>query len=235
MTLQQLMNHFFALYGPRNRVFLNSLSSRIGFLSIAVVDLGRALRKQVAPDLQMLAVTRVVSRIFCVAEYYGNCLPFLDTLCHKYSSVCRYCLRSECICGPDRPSPQLAIEIDPAALDWSLTQWCRHLDQVYGASNTKLAVEALVAHLHEEVIEMLSLTMKSPTLRLPADAILANTADELADAFGWSIAIANRIGGDLETCLTGRYYPACWKCQKLPCECGPFSHEQVDWHQLSNP
>jgi len=233
MTLEQLMRHFFALYGPRNRVYLDSWTKRTNFLSVAVIDLSRGLRRGIPHDLQIIGIVRIVSRIFCVAEHFGGHLPFLELLCSKYSSVCPYCLRSQCVCKADRPEAKLAPIISPAQFNWSLAEWSNHFAQLYGSANSQLSIEQLLLRLAEEVIEVLTLSMSAPSSNDSAPIIMQKIADELADIFGWANAIANTLKIDLEQGLLDRYYPNCWKCHHNPCECGPFCHQQVNWAKLA--
>jgi len=234
MELQQLMEHFFTLYGPRNGVFLNSLERRIGFLSLAIVDLRRAIRKQVGISKTGLALARIVSRTFCIAEHFHGGLPLVEALSRKYpEGRCSYCGQSPCICGSRRADFQLEQSVSTEQSQWSLTQWCQHLDKLYGANNSAQNVDNLVSHLFEEVGEVLSLAMKIPNLDMPPQKIEFEIALELADVLAWTIAIANVFEVDLESVLRSRYSPGCWKCVQNPCICGPFSFDQVDWLNLS--
>ncbi|MFA5270382.1 MAG: hypothetical protein WC400_02120 [Patescibacteria group bacterium] len=233
MTLAQLMRHFFALYGPRNRVFLDSWVQRTAFLGVAVTDLSRGLRRGIDHDLQIVGTVRIVSRVFCVAEHFGEHLPFLEVLCSKYSSVCSYCAHSPCVCKATRSDAQLATMISIAQFNWSLAEWSKHFAQLYGTANSKFSTEQLLLRLEEEATEVLTLAMSAPSSSDSASIILRKIADELADTFGWINAIANALGIDLEQGLLDRYYPDCWKCHRNPCECGPFDHHQVNWAELA--
>ena len=70
MELKVLINHFFNLYGRRNRIFLHGLRERIDFLNLAVGDLQDAIRKTSGSRAIEIALTRVVARVFCVAEHF---------------------------------------------------------------------------------------------------------------------------------------------------------------------
>jgi len=233
MRLEALKRHFYTLYGPRNRVFLDSWRKRIDFLNLSIVDLSRGLRRQITPDQQTLGVVRIASRVFCVAEYFDDYMQFIDVLCRKYSSVCPYCFQPQCECGPNRPNAQLATVTSVDQLGWSLTEWCSHFGQLYGNANAKRSIEGLLLRLHEEAIEGSSLAMSAPSSNDSATTIIARVADELSDTLGWLIAIANALGVDLESGLLERYYPNCWKCHHHPCECGAFNHQQIDWARLA--
>jgi len=91
MTLREMIEHFFRLYGRRNRIFLSGLGKRINFLNLAIGDLQEAIRKGHNSEIIGMALARVVARIFCVAENFWS-LPLVEMMARKYpAGYCIYC------------------------------------------------------------------------------------------------------------------------------------------------
>jgi len=233
MNLPQLMKHFFELYGKRNRIFLESLLKRIVFLNLAIADLEDAIRKQAdLPDLET-ALARVVARIFCIADYFGE-LPINLPLAQKYPQThCSYCKTSPCSCPERRPDYTLEkIEATNEQLLWSLGKWCEHFKKVYGSKNQAKGIENLMNRLFKEISELLTLAMKTPSrfsANTTIDDVETEFSKELCDALAWTIAIANYWEIDLENSVIKRYGEVCWKCRKKPCDCTEFSMDQIVW------
>jgi len=72
MTLQEMKEYFFRLYGRRNRIFLPGLRERIDFLNLGIADLQDAIRKGYNSEILSIALARVVARIFCIAENFQS-------------------------------------------------------------------------------------------------------------------------------------------------------------------
>ena len=98
MKLNDAMQHFSKLYGRRNRIFLPSLRDRIDFLNLAIGDLQDAVRKGVNEQLLGVALARVISRIFCIAEHFQE-LDIAWAMARKYGpDFCIYCRKEACAC-----------------------------------------------------------------------------------------------------------------------------------------
>ncbi|TSC72879.1 MAG: hypothetical protein G01um101438_278 [Parcubacteria group bacterium Gr01-1014_38] len=240
MTLQKLMEHSFSLYARRNRVFLPSLRDRIDYLNLAIGDLQDAIRKEFGRDVLGCAVARIVSRIFCVAEHFWNlpetsgaANPFVIATVRKYPRRCSYCGQSPCACSERHSESQLAQHADPEQLQWTLRQWCAHLDHLYGAMNRKRGLENMLNRLFREISELSSLAMKISRLQIRRDQIEDELALELADALAWTIAIACVLGIDLEDAFTDQYQEGCQICRCHPCECTHFHWEPMDWRTFN--
>lgn len=242
MTLQALMEHFFELYGLRNRIFLSGLRKRIDFLNLAIADLQDAVRKEVGQEKLKIALARVVSRIFCIAENFIN-LPFVKAMARKYPlGHCSYCQKWPCQCPERRPEVLIRSSAHNEQMLWSLKEWCLHFDRLYGERNRTKGIENILNRLFKEVSELLTLQM-SASHNLPVSQnvtepqriksslhqIVEEFAFELADALAWTIAVANLLRIDLEKAVLDRYGDGCWCCKKKPCDCMNFSYAPVDW------
>lgn len=229
MTLHELMEHFFRLYGRRSRIFLPGLRERIDFLSIAIGDLQEAIRKDFPEPILRIALTRIVSRIFAVTEHLRG-IPLVEALSRKYPlSHCSYCQQHPCACVERRQPATLAPTVSTDQLRWSLRDWQHHLNALYGDRNRTRGLENVLNRLSREVCELLSLQMKIPYFTLSLDAVEWEFALELADTLAWTIAVANALSLDLEATVLERFGSGCWKCHQTPCICTHFNVSPVDW------
>lgn len=237
MELQELMEHFFHLYGLRNQIFLANLRKRIDFLGLAIGDLQDAIRKEIDKKKIEIALARVVSRIFCIAGNFTK-LPVVEMMASKYPlNWCSYCQSFPCECTERRPAAQLQIQPSEAQRHWNLKKWCSHLDNLYGEKNKEKGVENILNRLFKEVYELISLQLKTlhpheKHKSLSLEEIRRGYALELTDALAWTIAIANFLEIDLEKAVWDRYGEGCWNCRQIPCICTTFSFEPVDWEEV---
>lgn len=232
MNLQELMKHFSELYGKRNRIFLQNLLQRIVFLNLAIADLQDAIRKQADLSDLETALARVVARIFCIADYFGN-PPVILLLAQKYPKThCSYCKTMPCTCAERRLDYSLENTPPAEQLSWSLRQWCEHFKTMYGSKNQIKGIENLMNRLFKEISELLTLAMKTPSrfsVNTTIDDVETEFAKELCDALAWTMAVANYLEIDLENSVTERYGVACWKCHSKPCVCTEFNMDQIIW------
>lgn len=229
MNLNELAQHFSHLYGRRNRIFLPSLRQRIDFLNLAVGDFQDAVRKNASCASQEIALARLVARIFCIAEHFHN-LPLATYVARKYpAGRCSYCQQFPCACTETRPPAVLAEAISPNQSHWSIRQWCRHFDLLYGARNKEKGIENLINRLFREVCELQSLAMNPCNGGGTLDEIEEAYALELADALAWTMAIANVLSVDLERAVWDRFGNGCWNCEQPSCVCTVFNTEPVQW------
>lgn len=232
MSLTELMQHFFRLFGLRNAIFLEGLYDRLDLFSISVSDLQDAVRRARNPGAYALALSRCASRIFCIADHFRGSLPLVPAMVKKFPAAgCSYCHTKPCSCGVLRPE-HTAFEHIPAQFEWSLREWQRHIRDVYGDRNLQRGIEVILNRLFREVEELRSVSRRVPRWTSSADEILHEHADELADALAWVISAANVLEVDLEKCVLGRYGGGCTSCLVTPCSCTHFSRIQIDWEPL---
>lgn len=229
MRLSEMINHFFHLYGRRNRIFLPGLGERINFLNLAICDLQDAIRKEHKLEIVEIALARIIARIFCVAEHFYS-LPLIETISRKYPAIhCSYCQSSPCCCKEKR----FDAILEPTSeiqLNWTLKEWQEHLNNFYGRRNKEKGIENLLNRLFRETGELLALQMMISRGELSFDKIEEEFALELADIFAWTIAVANFLAIDLEGSVLNRFGRGCWKCNQNPCICGIFNVKPVKWN-----
>ncbi|MBI4127867.1 MAG: hypothetical protein HY459_02220 [Parcubacteria group bacterium] len=219
MELQKLMEHFFHLYGPRNRIHLPGLRERLDFLNLGIGNLGDAIRMGIQGKLLREQLARVVARIFCIAEHFRN-LPLVEVMARKYPAAhCSYCLQLPCVCPERRPDPQLAHTVHQEQLAWSLTAWSHHCAILYGEKNRARGINYVLNRLFKEVCELLRLLVTIPRSKSPPSKIEEEFALELADTLAWTIAVANLLEQDLDAAVWERYGKGCSWCHKNPCVC----------------
>lgn len=240
MTLQELMEHSFWLYGRRLRIYLPGLRERLEGLSLSFGDLSDAIRKNNsdAPNRIIgVALARVLSRVFCLAEHFKSAtheLPLVEALARKYpTGYCAYCLQLPCQCPEPRPAVHMEDTLSREQLRWSLREWCLHFERLYGAKNRERGIWNVLNRLYREVAEILSLSVRitaatSQEFR-SVDAIYDEFALEFADTLAWIIAVANVLEVDIEQAFLDRYGNGCRKCGQNPCACLHFSMKPVEW------
>ncbi len=234
MTLQEMMKHFFRLYGRRNRIFLSGLRERIDFLNLAIGDLQEAIRKEHNSEVIEVALARVVARIICVAESFWS-LPLIEALAQKYpTTYCSYCHKFPCACSEYRPDATLELIFPNIQhqIDWSLKDWQEHFRALYGQRNKAKGIENLLNRLFKEISELLSLQMMVFNAVESLDDIDKEFAFELADALAWTIAISNFLDIDIEKAVLNRFGSGCWKCYQIPCICIGFNVKPVKWEKV---
>jgi len=223
------MEHFFRLYGRRNRIFLPSLGKRRLFLHLAVSDLHQAIRKERRSDSFDVVLARIVSRIFCIAEHFWS-LPFVECLARKYPAThCAYCQRLPCACPERRPDAQLLPVPPTQQLVWTLRDWTLCFNALYGERNRQRGIDNLMNRLFRELGELASVHIRLPQTGQTLDAIEEAFALELADIFAWTIAIANYLNRDLERAVLDRFGAGCWNCRQNPCICTEFNYQLMEW------
>lgn len=231
-SLDDLAKHFFFLYGDRNRLYLSGLRKRCDFLIIAVGDLQDAIRKNVPQEILEIALARIVSRIFCIAENFRE-QRLIEIMIDKYPLTgCSYCHKMPCECQERRSEPILKGRIPKVQLKWSLSDWCRHFDKCYGAKNRSKGIDRMMSRLFKEASELLALELGVSHKThgpLTQQETHYEFHLEMADALAWTIAIANYFKINLEDAVLKRYGDGCWNCHKIPCECTNFSFEPVAW------
>jgi len=233
MKLGSLQDHFFNLYGRRNRIFLPGLRERIDFLGLAVADLQDVIRKIPETSKIEIALTRVMARVFCVGEHF-LVLPLIETLIAKYpSSHCSYCGRFPCLCSEIRQDSQLTISGAGLQNEWNLRQWQQHFNALYGVRNKEKGVENVLNRLFKEVSELSSLQLKVPYMNCGIGEIEKEFALELSDVFAWTIAMANVLGIDLQKAVLDRFGNGCQQCRQLQCICVHFNVDPVRWSTLT--
>jgi len=226
MTLQEMMEYFFKLYGRRNRVFLSGLDKRINYLSLGICDLQDATRKDRNSEIIGVAFARVTARIFCIAEHFWS-LPLVEAMSQKYPMhYCSYCQSFPCKCTEKRPDV-IVSSVSEEQLTWSLSQWQQHFDALYGDKNRQKGMDNILNRLFKEVGELLSLLMMIPNTNLKLSEIEEEFSFELADALAWDIALANFLGIDMEQAVMERYGDGCWRCHQNFCVCTNFDFKPM--------
>ncbi|MFA5775201.1 MAG: hypothetical protein WC864_07475 [Ilumatobacteraceae bacterium] len=232
MILRALEKHFFELFGVRNSIYLDGINARIDLLSMSVGDLQDVVRKEIGRDAYAIALARIISRFFCIDDHFRGNLRLVVAFSRKYPlSGCSYCHQRPCQCSETRLAFS-SIELAGVQAGWTLGDWARHLDSVYGERNRRRGIEYVLNRLFREVEELRGVSRRVPRLTSSATDILNEYALEIADGIAWTAAAANILGVDLEQAVLGRFGDGCTSCRTTPCSCTHFAHEQVDWTAL---
>lgn len=227
-TLKDLMEHLFLLYGRRDRICLPSLERRIHYLGSGIGDLQDAIRKEAHALSIGDALSRVVRRVFCIAEYFRD-LDFVGTMARKYPLTrCAYCKHLPCDCPPTRPKPSLEESPNAGQLVWSFGRWCDNFNAVYGEKNRFRGIENLLNRLFKEATELqlLILQVESGQKMVPLHEVEEEYLLELADTLAWTMAVANFLTINLESEVLKKYGEGCCHCRQSPCSCRIIIFEQ---------
>ncbi len=170
-------------------------------------------------------LSRVVSRIFCVAHGINN-VSIAEGMQRKYPSEgCSYCLHKPCHCGERRPPDvNLGQGSTEAQLGWSLKNWQEHLGALCGSKNREKGLDYILNRLSSEFGELISLEHELTEMTM--DDFELEYQLELSDSLAWTIAVANVLGIDLQEATVNRYRN-CQVCSQLPCNCSAHSFRQV--------
>jgi NTP pyrophosphatase (non-canonical NTP hydrolase) len=232
MKVQDLTAYLFEVYGKRNNRYLLGRGNRIEFLTVAVGDLHEAIRKDVGPIKIGFALARIVARAVCVAHSFEK-LDLSASMCCKYQpGKCSYCLQSPCNCLERRDILHAQHTISQDQYAWTLYTWQEYFRELYGQKNRISGIDNLVGRLFKEATELMILQLRL----VNTDSILDNVDEEFAfeicDVVAWTLAIANYFDINLEEVIIKRYGKGCWKCHNIPCHCGPFVIDPVEWDKV---
>lgn len=221
MHIYQMVDMFHHLYGRRNRLcFPFGLHELLMLMNQSFSELARSLRKNDPPEITGNRLANAVAWFCGVVDYFDD-LPFADAFAVKYGKMeCPYCQEPYCLCEPDfRPKTSETTAIVANSNVRPLSWWCHHFDRIYGKRNHDEGIYRIIAHLNEEVQEVLALTPLIAYKLNDLDKLEREFALELADVFAHLIAIANFQKIDLVTAIQRRYGEGCPVCQKKPCQC----------------
>jgi len=238
VSLVEMFQYFQRLYGDRNHRGLPKLLHRVAFMDIGVNDLEEALRKKDGSEENFrhleVAMARVVSRVFCVADFLQQ--DFVTPMARKYPmKECAYCHRNPCRCQERRNSANMIPEAHPLQLEWSLGIWCGHSDVLYGERNRQKGVDHCLGRLYHEVAELMgpALELELYEVELIPEDVIHEMLFEIADVLMWTAAVANLEGVELENVVIRRYGLGCWNCHQLPCVCpDQFNTRPVHWSSV---
>ena len=161
---------------------------------------------------------------FCGVVNYFDDLPFTDTFAGKYGKMkCPYCEERYCLCEPGwRPelkNPPFETMTTDGEHKKLLSWWCYHFETMYGKRNQNDGIYRVIAHLTEEVQEVLALTALTAYKPNNLNELEREFALELADVFAHLIAIANFKKVDLAATIEKHYGQGCPICRTKPCQC----------------
>jgi NTP pyrophosphatase (non-canonical NTP hydrolase) len=223
-TLDALQARLGEIFSERDRVYFDERYARIRLFENGVADLFDGLRRsQEAEDFE-IPCARVVARIFCIANSFER-LSVANGMMEKFPiKGCAYCGASPCVCAGNRGEVQLATQ-NEIQQNWSLRQWQRHLDNLYGEPNRARGIWFATTRLAVETNELVA---AEDNIRLMTIEEAKRAYEhELADGLAWTVAIANILGVDLQKATEDRFGNGCNSCGSVPCQCLRHNMQQV--------
>jgi len=221
LSIDTLYAQHCTMFGRRNRFRFRGIEARVNYLMDQARTVQDGIRKKVPKDKMERRLVRLLSRIFCVADYYGSDLGLAEGFARKWLGSCAYCGCIPCECQETRKAPVLPQAV-PAEVGWSLAEVCTHLNKLYGDKNRVSGLDYLVTRLFSEVAEVSSVTSNLPFTQGSHDELEEMLVGELSDGIAWTIALANELGIDLEEGWAKLYASGCPRCTQQICQCGPF-------------
>lgn len=222
-TLDALQQHFDAVYGPRNSEHLRSTTEAMQLFAVGIRDL-RESRREDNPAMTEVALARLGSRVFTLAQAYGN-IQVGESLEQKYpANGCAYCGQIPCGCGETRDHAVLDQSGKGQRKDWDLSHWQQFLDQVYGDRNRQRGFDNVTGRLTDELIEAIALEHFAG--RMDDEQLHRHYSHGIADLAAWVLAVGNVVGVDVQKAVENRYGNGCPTCGNFQCSCSEeqFSH-----------
>lgn len=224
MTFQERLANLWELFGLRNAMYHRG-DSLDKLLLVGITHFGRLLRKgEKNPAMLGKALASLFSRASTWANTFKE-LPIVEALCEKYPiGKCAYCGQTQCTCPLDnRPAITHATIVAEEQRAWSVNEWMRHLDKVYGDTNRQRGLQLAYLRLFEEIGEIgLVQLLDVHNSELSLDDVRRNMAREFADVFAWILSISAMIEIDLDKVLDEQYPHLHRRCGQRPCTCGSF-------------
>lgn len=226
-SLQEVLDNLSWLFGPRIAMFMRG-DTATALLRDSFYHLFGLLRNEVGDKARLVeALADMFAKACCVAESFRD-LQVVRTMSLKYLlSGCAYCGKMPCGCGRLRtPDQRLKRALpDDKQMAWNITEWCKHLETVYGVKNGAQGIFFALMRLGEELhgIEHILLNdSRQPDTSLTE--LRRRLTEEFADVLAWIFSIASLLELELNLgeFVDIRYGDACSRCKKRPCQCGRF-------------
>ena len=223
MHIDQMLEMFRVRYGRRNQLcFPYGLHELLQLMGQSFAKLNRLIRRNDAPEIVGIRLADAVAWLCAVVNYFDD-LPFAEAFIAKYSKMeCLRCEERSCTCDPEdrQGTGKILLDAIPSGSHGkTLSWWCHHLDNIFGSRNREEGIYRVVAHLIEEMHEVLLLTSLTVFEPNDLDELEKQFALELADVLAHLIAIANLKKIDLTVTIQSRYGDHCPTCLKASCQC----------------
>lgn len=230
--------HVQRMYGRRCAHFLPSIADRLKYFYIAYADASDAVRVMGVNGIYPIAIARLLVRVFLISHHFGD-LPLLGSLTMRFGGgACGYCKKCPCDC-PDKGRDDITLvqDVDPRQAEWTIGEWQKHLDLLYGAKNRQHGIQNILCRLVREHVEFQSIVDDSQGLcfRERGETVLTlrrKLAHELADVFAWILALATALEVDAEQALETHFGNGCDRCREAECVCTFFEFRLADWKNL---
>ena len=238
MNLRETVLSLFELYGLRNAMYLRG-DMRAMALHNRIRSFCKMIRENKwSKDELSGALASVFARTIAYADSFIE-LPLVESLCEKYPGTnCAYCHSFPCECKKSREGQIRLASVSSLQLEWTITDWIKHMEDVYGAKNRERGIDFMLLRLMEEMHEAEDAHLfdgtRNPNITLTVRR--QNIAREFADVLAWIFAIAGVLKLDIQKSVEERYGGKCQRCHKRPCDClspsayakraNPIGHDQ---------
>ncbi len=215
------------IYRKKNKkeVVLTHIFGVTLFISGAIKALGDDMAKRGFANKEKL-LTMLAKRVLIAVEIWGS-RTFIEYFAAKYPPHgCTYCGHKPCQCGAEKTQAAVLVKPNENVDIWSLSDWQKHLNDVYGEANLRRfslhdMVILTMAEYHEVMMALEHRSVVYETTELNDD-IRKVAVEETADLFARILSLANYVGVPLEESLQKRYGDGCPICHHKECQCPPF-------------
>jgi len=216
--------HFRAIYAATNAL-TTPRHERYAFLCLAGGDLSRCCRKG-QKNLYPIALAQAFSWFLCMVDELfrspgGRVLA--TAIGEKYPAThCGYCGALPCVCVETSRPENTPVECSPAQLAWSLRDWQKHLESLYGSNNRAVGIDRVINRFLEETMEVGLVIYNVDGFNESLEEVRGRLAREMADILAWIFAVAVVLNADLEQAIIDLYGEGCPVCHTTPCSCRSY-------------
>lgn len=225
-SLRQFIEDITSIHKKKNDLegVLNTPIGALGFFASAEQALLRELSKHGGQRIASILPVWFM-RFFVLVQATGLD-RFLHALMAKYPRWgCSYCGQLPCTCGPVKEGGSShTVLLRPSITQhiWSLWRWQGHHARIYGRKTVQTSIQQLLNWQAEELFELTAniawRSQSTPDEKSQAEVRQA-IAEELADTFMRTLAIATRRRVDVESGVINVYGSGCWRCKQRYCAC----------------
>lgn len=215
-------------HGARNALLHSRFEIRES-LNLSIIEIGEMLRYDDCSQKAVReALAHVLSRTIAYANSYRD-LDIIGEMSRRYPAEgCAYCGNPACTCEDDERNTIIESEINKIQQKWSIEDWCRHLNKVYGEINRERGFERAFHRLQNEFckiskVEFIQIRKPSET----SDDYRDELTKQFADVFAWIFAISNMHSLNVGGIIKAWAFKKCFKCDKNPCICWPPVFEKT--------
>lgn len=226
--LSEVIQGFKYKHGVRNSLLHSRFEIRES-LNLSIIEIGEMLRyDDYSQKAVRDALASVLSRTIAYANSFGD-LDIIGEMSRRYPvEGCAYCRNPACVCEYDERRTITEQDIKKIQRKWSIEDWCRHLDKVYGKVNRDRSFVHVFNRLQNEFCKISKVEFTHTRTRSEtSDNYRDELTKQFADVFAWIFAVSNMHSLNVGGIIKAWAFKKCATCDMNPCQCGPFIFEKT--------